>query len=33
MSVSKTLFAQGMEFILWISFSRIVDRYRCNARV
>jgi len=28
MYVGKTLFAQVMEFVPWISFSRIVHRYQ-----
>jgi transposase len=33
MNTGKTLFAQVMEFIPWSSFSRIVSRYRGDARV
>lgn len=33
MNVGKTLFAQGMEFIPWTSFTRIVDRYAGNSGV
>ncbi len=33
MSLGKAVFAQIMEFILWTSFSRIVDRYRGNVGV
>jgi len=33
MNIGKTLFAQVMAFIPWSSFSRIVSRYRGDARV
>jgi hypothetical protein len=33
MNVGKTLFAQRMEFVLWTSFTRIVDSYSGNAGV
>ena len=33
MNVGKTLFAQAMEFVLWTSFGRIVDRYGGNSGV
>ena len=33
MHVSKTLFAQVMEFLPWTTFHRIVDRYRGDHRV
>ena len=33
MNTGSTLFAQVMEFVPWTSFSRIVERYKGNARV
>jgi len=33
MNAGKTLFAQIMEFVLWTSFHRIVQRYSGNAGV
>jgi transposase len=33
MNVGKTLFAQGMEFVPWKTFARIIDRHKGNAGV
>jgi hypothetical protein len=33
MNLGKTLFAQLMEFVPWISFARIVTRYRGDSGV
>ena len=33
MNLGKTLFAQRMEFVPWISFARIVERYSGDVHV
>jgi len=33
MYAGKTLFAQLMDFLPWSTFTRLVERYRCEHRV
>jgi hypothetical protein len=33
MNLGKTLFAQWMEFVPWISFARIIERYSGDVHV